>query len=142
MYCFQASYTLILSQEKLDLIRMSLKKYWFVFSLCLIFHIRRYLGFMRIVYFSDKLPIDSIRRRELVDEMEENRMPSSSRFGIGDRFSPPGSAPSSPQSVCYTLSSFNLLIHFYSALRSSCELFSGKPFKNIQSPTWNACSTI
>lgn len=51
--------------------------------------------------FSDQLPPESSRRRELLTEMEETRMPSSSphsRFA-DRRFSPPGSAPSSPPSV-------------------------------------------
>lgn len=71
-----AQQTLILSEEKLDLIFMALNKY------------------------IDQLPPESSRRRELLTEMEETRMPSSSphsRFA-DRRFSPPGSAPSSPPS--------------------------------------------
>ncbi|WKY14906.1 hypothetical protein Q1695_000424 [Nippostrongylus brasiliensis] len=71
-----AQQTLILSEEKLDLIQMALKKY---------------VG---------QLPPESNRRRELLTEMEETRMPSSSPHGrfADRRFSPPGSAPSSPPS--------------------------------------------
>ncbi|KAK6061080.1 kinase domain protein, partial [Cooperia oncophora] len=71
-----AQQTLILSEEKLDLILMALRKY------------------------IEQLPPESSRRRELLTEMEETRMPSSSPHGrfADRRFSPPGSAPSSPPS--------------------------------------------
>ncbi|KAK5978876.1 Non-specific serine/threonine protein kinase [Trichostrongylus colubriformis] len=71
-----AQQTLILSEEKLDLILMALRKY------------------------IEQLPPESTRRRELLTEMEETRMPSSSPHGryADRRFSPPGSAPSSPPS--------------------------------------------
>ncbi|PIO71178.1 kinase domain protein [Teladorsagia circumcincta] len=72
-----AQQTLILSEEKLDLILMALRKY------------------------IEQLPPESSRRRELLTEMEETRMPSSSPHGrfADRRFSPPGSAPSSPPSI-------------------------------------------
>ncbi|XGW33318.1 hypothetical protein V3C99_017625 [Haemonchus contortus] len=71
-----AQQTLILSEEKLDLILMALRKY------------------------IEQLPPESTRRKELLNEMEETRMPSSSPHGrfADRRFSPPGSAPSSPPS--------------------------------------------
>ncbi|KAJ1346664.1 hypothetical protein KIN20_001550 [Parelaphostrongylus tenuis] len=71
-----AQQTLIVSEEKLDLILMALKKY------------------------IDQLPPESNRRRDLLIEMEETRMPSSSPHArmAERRFSPPGSAPSSPPS--------------------------------------------
>ncbi|KJH41789.1 kinase domain protein [Dictyocaulus viviparus] len=69
-----AQQTLILSEEKLDLILMALRKY------------------------IDQLPPESNRRRELLIEMEETRIPTSSPHTrlAERRFSPPGSAPSSP----------------------------------------------
>ncbi|RCN47267.1 hr1 repeat protein, partial [Ancylostoma caninum] len=72
-----AHQTLILSEEKLELIFMALKKY------------------------IDQLPPESSRRKELLKEMEETRMPSSSPQArqVDRRFSPPGSAPGSPPSV-------------------------------------------
>ncbi|EYC16396.1 hypothetical protein Y032_0033g2631 [Ancylostoma ceylanicum] len=47
---------------------------------------------------SDQLPSESSRRKELLKEMEETRMPSSSpqTRQADRRFSPPGSAPGSP----------------------------------------------
>ncbi|CAJ0609834.1 unnamed protein product [Cylicocyclus nassatus] len=71
-----AQQTLILAEEKVELLLMALKKY------------------------IDQLPPDSARRKELLNEMEETRMPSSSPQArhADRRFSPPGSAPSSPPS--------------------------------------------
>ncbi|KAK6764104.1 hypothetical protein RB195_024433 [Necator americanus] len=69
-----AQQTLILSEEKVELILLALRKY------------------------IEQLPPESNRRRELLNEVEETRIPSSSpQERLAERhFSPPGSAPSSP----------------------------------------------
>ncbi|VDL71238.1 unnamed protein product [Nippostrongylus brasiliensis] len=107
-----AQQTLILSEEKLDLIQMALKKYvshhydvkMEAVPLRMDCNVKLVhfcnVSLCECSMFSGQLPPESNRRRELLTEMEETRMPSSSPHGrfADRRFSPPGSAPSSPPS--------------------------------------------